>query len=109
MFPSLVFTRIDHLHKRNSYDFIHLSSYFDKHYQSVKRFAKQSLCCFVLPAYVFVVVELNERTMYAYDCVRDRPLNVHAAALKLIGSFVDDYHDHHSIETKLDKDQEWKF
>ena len=47
--------------------------------------------------------------MYAYDCVRDRPLNVHAAALKLIGSFVDDYHDHHSFENKLDKDQEWKF
>jgi hypothetical protein len=87
----MVFSRLQELHKKREYDFIHLSSYFDKHYQSVKRCATQSLFCFILPSFVLVVADTNERSLYAYDCVLDRSLDIHLPALRILGSFVDDY------------------
>jgi len=87
----MVFSRLESLHHKGGYDFIHFTSYLDKHYQSVKRCASQSLFCFILPSFVFIVADANERSIYVYDCVTDRSLDIHIPSLRILGLFVDDY------------------
>ena len=80
LFPSMVISRLENLVSKKEYDFIHFSSYLDKHYSSVKRCASQSLFCFLLPSFAFVIAETNEKEgkcLYVYDCVADRALDIH--------------------------------
>lgn len=70
-FPSMFFEKLKSLAK---YDFLHLSSFLDKHYHSCKSLTLYSMLIFHLDDFQLLLVDISSDTITYYDTYGERDM-----------------------------------
>ena len=77
MFDSFFYHALKKLHDDDSYDFLKLTYYLDKHYMSCKSIIEDSVFLFLVPTkdsrvdFAIVVVDLSNERFVVYDPERN--------------------------------------